>query len=108
MDINNKQQQTPEKEMSSKRNSMSAYVPLHRRTADNNQSWSSSEPTVDDMGSRRNSTSKYRPSDIVVEASLSSKRSSMQSRRPSSNRFSRNSFLTDDDLDYVGSRIPFL
>ncbi|CAO3692760.1 hypothetical protein CU097_011589 [Rhizopus azygosporus] len=100
MDINNKQQQTPEKEMSSKRNSMSAYVPLHRRTADNNQSWSSSEPTVDDMGSRRNSISKYRPSDIVVEASLSSKRSSMQSRRPSSNRFSRNSFLTDDDLDY--------
>lgn len=95
--MDNRRQSSPEKEnYKPKRNSMS-YVPVHRRTENG---WPS-EGATDEAGSRRNSVSKYRSSDIMVEASLSSKRSSLQSRRPNSNRFSRNSFMTDDDLDYV-------
>ncbi|KAI9282182.1 hypothetical protein BY458DRAFT_497432 [Sporodiniella umbellata] len=93
--MDTRRQSSPEKEnYKSKRNSMS-YVPVHRRTENG---W----PTegTDETGSRRNSVSKYRSGDVLVEASVSSKRSSMQSRRPNSNRFSRNSFMTDDDLDY--------
>ncbi|KAG1055885.1 hypothetical protein G6F46_001868 [Rhizopus delemar] len=99
--MDNKQQNSPERENKPKRNSMSAYVPVHRRTVDNNNGERWLPDAVDEAVSRRNSVSKYRSSDIMVEASLSSsKRSSIQSRRPNSNRFSRNSFMTDDDLDY--------
>ncbi|CAO3704049.1 unnamed protein product [Rhizopus stolonifer] len=72
--MDNRRQNSPEKEnYKPKRNSMS-YVPVHRRTENG---WPSEGATM-----RR-------------EASLSSKRSSLQSRRPNSNRFSRNSFMTN-------------
>ncbi|CAO3693338.1 unnamed protein product [Rhizopus stolonifer] len=64
-----------------KRNSFSAYVPVHRRTE------------VEEPVSRRNSM--YHASDMTA------KRSSMPSRRMSVQRSSnRSSFLTDDDSDY--------
>jgi hypothetical protein len=92
MDIYNYQQQTK-----TKRNSMSAYVPVHRRNEE------------DDKRNSMNNN-KYRSSnqDLQVESSISTgstKRSSfMGYRRPPSqqnNRQSRNSFIGDDDVDYV-------
>lgn len=94
MDVYNYQQQTK-----TKRNSMSAYVPVHRRNEE------------DDKRNSMNNN-KYRNQDLQVESSISSgstKRSSfMGYRRPASqqnNRQSRNSFIGEDDVDYVSKFI---
>lgn len=73
-----------------KNNRLSSYVPAHRRNEE------------DDV------KRKYRSNggDILqVEPSTSSKRSSLIGRRPPSvnNRYSRNSFMGDDDIEYYVS-----
>ncbi|KAI9360149.1 hypothetical protein BD770DRAFT_384968 [Pilaira anomala] len=74
------------------RNSMSAYVPVHRRNEEE-----------DVKRNKFRSSIHNPPADLQMETSTSSKRSSMIHRRPpstSNNRYSRNSFMGDDDLEY--------
>lgn len=94
-----------QQQLKNKRSSMLAYVPVHRRNED-------------DERRTNGNNNKYRSSmshDLQLEPSISSgslnnnKRSSLMGYRRSSssnnnnNRYSRNSFVGDDDVDYVSN-----
>lgn len=75
-----------------KNNRLSSYVPVHRRNEED-------DVKHNKFRSSTNAT------EIQVETSTSTKRSSLMGRRPPSinNRYSRNSFIGDDDIEYYVS-----